>query len=341
MKRIQNSEFRIQNEINQIVRYFGNFDYVPTVEEIHRFYPKKISRDTVGEYSKKVQSLKFKVQSFEKEREKRKRTSEDKIKLIKRFIELLSRFPQIKLVGLSGTVAMNNAKKNDDIDLFIITAKDRLWTGRIVAILLANLLNLRRTRDSSNVIASEPRKAGERGNLVTNKTIYINGITSSSRSSGIPRNDITVKDKVCLNLFFDEKNLQVPKYKQTEYVAHEVLQMKPLVDKDNIYQRFIQANEWVFGFFPNAEKASPRFKVQSAKLQFKMQSYSKNFKPLTIIFNFSFLTFNLIMDGIEVLTKRLQLALINRHRTTEMITDTQLWFFPDDYERKIPMNQTR
>ena len=39
----------------------------------------------------------------------------------------------------------------------------------------------------------------------------------------------TITNKVCLNLFFDESDLAVPKFKRSEYVAHEVLQMKPLV----------------------------------------------------------------------------------------------------------------
>lgn len=55
----------------------------------------------------------------------------------------------------------------------------------------------------------------------------------------------------------------------------------------------------------------------------------------TLIFNFSLLIFNLLAEGIETLIKNLQLMLINRHKTSEIITDTQLWFFPDDYELKI------
>jgi len=327
----------LSGHINKMLLYFSNFDYVPTIDEIYEFYPKKVSKSTVGEYLKKNQKLKIKSQNFQKEREKRKRISEHKVNLISTYIKLLSRFPQIKLVGLSGTVAMNNAKVNDDIDLFIITAENRLWTGRLVALMLSQLFNLRRKRSGNIVIASDqaPNGAWERGNLVTNKTVYNNGIASSSDVRRLPRNDIRVKNKVCLNLFFDESNLQVPKYKQTEYVAHEVLQMKPLISKDQVYERFLKANEWVFGFFPNAEKTSAKFKVQNSKLQFKIQNYPKNFKLLTLIFNFSLLIFNLLAEGIETLIKNLQLMLINRHKTSEIITDTQLWFFPDDYELKI------
>jgi hypothetical protein len=37
----------------------------------------------------------------------------------------------------------------------------------------------------------------------------------------------------------------------------------------------------------------------------------------------------------ELVLKTLQLSYINRHRTTEIITDTQLWFFPRDFEKKL------
>jgi len=315
------------NEIEQIIKYFNNFDYIPTTEEIYTFYPKKINMDTVGEYYKKNQKLKIKSQKFQKEREKRKRISENKINLINTYIKLLSNFSQIKLVGLSGTVAMNNAQENDDIDLFIITAKDRLWTGRLVAILLAQLLNLRRKRNSNNVIASESCLADERGNLVTKKTVYINGIVSlrlrrvrlGFAQGKLPRNYIKVKDKVCLNLFFDENNLQVPKYKQTEYVAHEVLQIKPLINKDQVYERFLKANEWTFVFFPNAAEDFRGLKADFHKYQRK--SAMNLWKSIS--------------NKIEQMLKSFQLLLIRKHKTTEIITDSQLWFFPEDYERKM------
>jgi hypothetical protein len=42
---------------------------------------------------------------------------------VRLYLKILSFFPQIKLIGLSGSLAMMNADKDDDIDLFIITAK--------------------------------------------------------------------------------------------------------------------------------------------------------------------------------------------------------------------------
>ena len=57
------------------------------------------------------------------------------------------------------------------------------------------------------------------------------------------------KNSVCLNLFFDECNLVIPKHKQTPYVAHEILQMKPVVNKGHVHERFLKANGWVLKYF--------------------------------------------------------------------------------------------
>lgn len=209
----------------------------------------------------------------------------------KAYIRLLSFFPQIRLVGLSGSISMMNAKEDDDIDLFIITAKNRLFTGRFVALVLAQLLGLRRHRQLAK---------------------------------------LDTVNKICLNLFFDESNLKVPKFKQTEFVGHEVLQMKPIINKDQTYEKFLNANEWVFKLFPNAIHTISKIKDQRSKTnsKFKTLSFKLGFNILTLIFE-------LLGGLLERLLKSFQLTFINRHRTTEIITSSQLWFHPDDFEKKI------
>lgn len=320
------------------INYFHFFDYPPTFEEIYLFFPKKISqkelkkilqkaeekklvkkiifdqknppRYTVGEYGIKLktQNLKLKTQKSRRslitlrvtstkfqtnnKLQKNKKQLIDSyrkrqaitLKKLKQwrfrvYLKLLSLLPQIKLIGLSGSLAMQNAKEDDDIDLFIITAKNRLWTARLAAVFLAIVLGLKR-----------------------------------------PRGVKKAPNRVCLNLFFDLADLAVPKPKRSEFVAHEVLQMKPLVDKDNTYIRFLQANRWVYRFFPNGERLS-------SKLKFKIQ----NLKFLLLIFN-------LINDSFELIFKKLQLYFIKKHRTTELITATQLWFHPEDFEKRLTSN---
>lgn len=208
--------------------------------------------------------------SFFKKRIIRTRIYNDKKKKIKFYLKVLSLIPQIKFIGLSGTMAMSNAEREDDIDLFVITSRHRLWTGRFIAWFLAHIMGLGRQRKSK-----------------------------------------LIQDKVCLNLFFDEKNLKVPEKKRTFYVAHEILQLKPLINKDFIYERFLKANDWVYEIFPNAKI------VRTGQCPVPTQKR------------------HYISNTLENLLKRLQLTIIKRHQTSEIITDTQLWFFPDDFEKKI------
>lgn len=298
------------------VGYFSTFQYPPSLDEIYTFLPIRIKkRELISIVTKLVKQKRLVEKSLSKnksltikngdrflytlppysiffnKRKTRTINSQKKIKKITGYLKLLAFFPPIKLVGLSGTVAMMNARKDDDIDLFIITANNRLWTGRFIALILAQFLSIRRKRGLSK----------------------------------------RVKDKVCLNLFFDQKNLSVPGFKKTGYVAHEILQMKPLVNKNQTYEKFIKANKWVFGIFPNA--------VRSGLVRggFKIMSISKIRNDKASIIG-KFCNWNLVavfFNQIEFLLKKLQLHFIKKHQTTEIVTDTQLWFHPKDLNEKL------
>lgn len=297
----------MKNEIIKTLTYFSLFQYPPAFDEIYTFVEKKTSIRTLKKYiNTLVRNKKIVTQdgyfcsstdkSIITQYQKRKSYSHKKIKKISFFTKVLALFPQIKLIGLSGSVAMMNAKQNDDIDLFIITARNRLFTGRFVALVMAQMLGLRRVRHSGN----------------------------------------TIKDKICLNLFFDESNMVVPKLKKTPYVGHEILQMKPIINKDNIYERFLVKNGWVLDIFPNAIKIFnfPFFH------QGKQFSIFNQFEISNLIFNKNFkLIINNLGDYIEKILKKFQLEVINKHKTTEIITDSQLWFFPDDFEKKLIRRQ--
>lgn len=74
-------------------------------------------------------------------KEKQSRKYFIKVKILSKSLQLI---PWIKLVGISGGLSLNNASKVDDIDLFIITSKNRLWISRIMAVVILDLLGVRR-----------------------------------------------------------------------------------------------------------------------------------------------------------------------------------------------------
>lgn len=342
----------MKNAILKVLKYFSFFDYAPTFEEIYTFLPKKTTkkelkkelellinkkiiknlklkienslRYTVGEYG--IENIKYQKSNIKKTYQisKRKQTSKRKLEnwRFRLYTRLLSLFPQIKLVGLSGSLAMMNAGENDDIDLFIITAKNRLFTGRFIAVVLAWILGIRRNRIKENArhrvfSSASPPLGGGSPKRLTQKQV-----------------SLLFRNKVCLNLFFDESNLEVPSFKKTEFVAHEVLQMKPIINKFQTYERFLYDNRWVLSFFPNAVGLISKIKYQKSKRHIKYQKY---FLFLIWIFDILYLVFNISQNLLEKILKKFQLYFINRHKTKEIITDSQLWFHPDDFEKKIKL----
>ncbi len=61
---------------------------------------------------------------------------------LKRLIQLL---PWVRAVAITGSVAMANAKKDDDVDFLIVTQKHRLWLTRLIIVLFAQLMGKRRS----------------------------------------------------------------------------------------------------------------------------------------------------------------------------------------------------
>jgi len=272
-----------KNHLREVFQYFAQFHYAPSMAQVHTFYTKKISLlklkfdlaklasggelqeqiiDGVSVYAMKNE------ERYIETRCRRLPQSKDKLKRAQKVANLIAYLPQIQLVGLSGSVAVMNARPADDIDFFIITKPRELWTGRFLVLLLLQLLGVR-------------RGYGEK----------------------------KVTNKICCNLFFDGRELSVPFERQSIYTAHEVFQMVPLVSKRKSYERFMKKNEWALKMFPNA-------KLNKMKA-LELKKISKDLKTLSI-FSIG-----------ENILKKFQQTLINRHKTNERVTDTQLWFYPN------------
>lgn len=67
-----------------------------------------------------------------------------KLQLAKSAAQALSVIPSIYFIGVSGGAAVGNVTEQDDIDFFILTKKDTLFTTRLWILLLLEWLGLRR-----------------------------------------------------------------------------------------------------------------------------------------------------------------------------------------------------
>lgn len=57
------------------------------------------------------------------------------------------------------------------------------------------------------------------------------------------------RDRFCLNLFIEEDDLEFKDH--NVYIANEIVRLKTMVQKDNIYQKLIKANLWFKNYLPN------------------------------------------------------------------------------------------
>ncbi len=125
------------------------------------------------------------------------------------------------------------------------------------------------------------------------------------------RNEKNVRDKICANMIIDEKSLDCSVLGRDLFVAHEIVQMKPLLNRNNMFEKFLTMNKWVLGMLPNG--------MDTEMLRYQNTKKKKK-KSLTIFERFA---------------KWLQLKSITRHQTTEVITDGILAFHPKDYRWSI------
>jgi len=170
----------------------------------------------------------------------RNRISAKKLEIAKKASGVLAIIPGIKMVAVTGSLAMDNAGDESDIDLFIITGKNLLWITRILSYSVLK------------VFGFDLRKAGG-----SNK-----------------------KDNLCLNMWMDETDLIWKRQDRNPYTAHEIAQILPLVNKNKTYEKFLYKNKWILKFWPNSvriencklkiENSSPRITLFE-KIVYKLQ----------------------------------------------------------------------
>lgn len=67
-------------------------------------------------------------------------------KKVEKYQSLFSYMPWVRAVCICNSLAMNACHPKSDIDLFVITEQNRLWTARIYLTVLTTLLGMRKTK---------------------------------------------------------------------------------------------------------------------------------------------------------------------------------------------------
>jgi hypothetical protein len=81
-------------------------------------------------------------------------------------LDLICAVPFVRLVALSGSIAHLNADHEADLDLFIVTKSDRVWSVTVAVLLLAKLMRRRRVV-CANFVVAESHLALDQQDLFT------------------------------------------------------------------------------------------------------------------------------------------------------------------------------
>lgn len=136
--------------------YSSLFNYPLTEKEIRtRLIGENISKKELNSTLTKLLSNKqlevhdnFYTLPKSKKNIKARKTSQKisaiKMKKAKKYANLIGALPNILGVYATGSLAVSNSKKKDDIDLMIITKSCKLWQTRLFLTIILDTLNLRR-----------------------------------------------------------------------------------------------------------------------------------------------------------------------------------------------------
>jgi hypothetical protein len=242
----------VKHAILSTLSYHSRFSYPLTLDELHRFLiiNRPVSSNEVKSELAKLVKKEIIIENrgfyhlsnspnypnfpnLPNIRLKRRESSLPKIQIARRVAKLIGLLPWVKLVCLTGALAMENSDPDDDIDLMIVTSLNSLWLARPIIILLVSSFFKRR----------KPIRKGP---------------TLPARPAGGPRQGRTLLDsttsfanEICLNLWLDASALAMPPHRRNLRIAHELAQMQPLINKNQTYERMISVNSWSKKFLAN------------------------------------------------------------------------------------------
>lgn len=266
----------MDQNILHVLTYFNHFKYPPTVQELHLFLNSKIAFTKLEEMVKYLQK--------------------------KRII-----FRRDDRVSLdNNNFKYYELRRKRSIYYFKKTVQYLQWTRGIPFILFVgvsgslSMLNMTENGDIDLFVITK-RNSIWQARFVLLLYKYILKLINPD-----------IGEKLCFNLFFSEDGLEIQKMKQNEYIGHEILQIKTVVNKNGIYDQFLEKNRWILKFFPNVQ------------LNLFKKNLSKNLSKNSWFINF-----------LENAFKTPQTWWLAKKDMKWFEKPGQLWLIQEDFEKKI------
>ncbi len=144
--------FQVRKEIFRVLKIACSFDSAFTAEQVHRFIRVPISE---SDFQAVLARLKREGElqgtrgglwrSDEKNGfERRRKWSHRVFDENKKHLKWIVRLPWVRYVALTGANAFESCNADDDVDLFIVTAINRLWLTYGIIVILSHLLKVRK-----------------------------------------------------------------------------------------------------------------------------------------------------------------------------------------------------
>jgi len=253
----------IAQSILYSLTWFDIFDYPLTLEEIYWWFygcetgDQKVSREQIRK------SIESELQNIVQEkdnyyflknrqdimisREQRYEYSRQKMRRVRKLQQFLKYFPFIKMVALCDFMGYMNAREESDIDLFIITEKNRLFSARFWLTGILKVLNLR------------PRlKSGiKKDKFCLSFWVTEEGMDLEEVALGFGKDEESgLAPTLCLGqtTFLTLGDI---------YFYYWLAGLKPIYNIDNCFKKFLQSNSWVKRYLPNLNQYynSPNFLI--------------------------------------------------------------------------------
>jgi len=297
---------QVKEAIVRAIAFFDLFDYPLTAWEIWRYIGLKCKLTDVFESLAEVADAFSPLQEKNgfyfltgregiiDEKMTRYNLAEKKIKKAVRVARVFKLIPWVKMMAVSNIIGSHNLREESDIDLFIITEKNRIWLTRFFCIIISKVLGLR------------PKRKKIRNKIclsffVSREAMDLRKLMLGQEKRGASHSLASSPSASLREAGNDRESVDI-------YFIYWLAGLAPIYDVNQTYKKFIEANDWLKKCLPN----------WSANLINYRRSAGKSFS----IFYYDMV--DLFLGGLEERIKKLQLKIMPAELTEIMNQDTRV-----------------
>lgn len=251
------ASIELEKNILATLAYYDVLDYPMTSFEIHKYFTNFNQQSATGSLQPDLleiinalegEKLKKFIEEYRgfyflrgrkdlvEQRLERSKIAESKFKILLKIVRWLRFVPYVRMIAVTGRLAMKNTESGSDLDILVVLASGKIFTGRTLVTLAAHLLGRRRYGEKiTNRICLNY--------FITEKSLEINlkdAFSASEYSFIFPLFGFAVFQK------FQEENSWIKKYKPN-YRADDIPNLKLLPDTRSA-KFFRQIGEKIFSF---------------------------------------------------------------------------------------------